>query len=151
MAAVGVDLVVIAALFLLAFALTFEGARARLLQWAQAFAARYGRPEHTPEWELEHAELWLMARRTRLQEHLRRVEMLLRHDEHMSATRQIGNRMARDQLIASLARIPDVLPGQGRHLTHSFRRAEPSASAYEISPRPATRSTVEVLDVSGWR
>jgi len=83
-----------------------------------------------------------MARRRQLTEDLRRIERLLLHDETMSATRQLGNRLAREQLIASLSRIPDVLPGRDRYLTDEPVRA----------PALATHGrTVEVLDVGGWR
>ena len=65
----------------------------------------------------------------------------------MSATRQLGNRLAREQLLVSLARIPDVLPGRDRYTAYeplSYEMAAPS-------PALASRGTsVEVLDVSGW-
>ena len=65
----------------------------------------------------------------------------------MSATRQLGNRLARDQLVASLARIPDVLPGRDRYL--SSEPVESRQLAYDIaapSPALASRSaSVEVL------
>ena len=109
-----VDLLVIAVLFVFAVAMTYQRPRSWLIEAVRGMAARYGRPEHTPAWELEHAELWLMARRRQLSEDLRRIEGLLLHDETMSATRQLGNRLARDQLIASLSRIPDILPGRDR-------------------------------------
>ena len=68
--AVTVDLVIIAILFVIAVLLTRDRSRAWLLAQASELAGRYGRPEHTPEWELEHAELWLMARRKQLTEDL---------------------------------------------------------------------------------
>jgi hypothetical protein len=147
-----VDLLVIAVLFVFSVAMTYQRPRSWLIEAVRGMAARYGRPEHTPAWEQEHAELWLMARRRQLTEDLGRIERLLLHDETMSATRQLGNRLARDQLIASLARIPDVLPGRDRSLTYE---SVESALAYDVaapSPAMAVRTTsVEVLDVSGWR
>ena len=71
--AVAVDLVIIAILFVIAVVLTYDRPRSWLLRRAALFAARYGRPEHTADWELEHAELWLMARRKQLTEDLRRL------------------------------------------------------------------------------
>lgn len=143
-----VDLVIIAVLFAFAVALTYQRPRAWLLARVQAFTKRYGHPEHTPAWEQEHAELWLMARRKQLMEDLDRIERLLLHDHSMSATRQLGNRLARDQLIASLARIPDLLPGRDRFFS-------PEPLAYDRpapSPVMAARGrTVEVLEVGGWR
>lgn len=146
--AIVVDLVVIGALFVLALLATYDRPRAWMVAGMRAFGSRFGQPEHTPEWELEHAELWLMARRKRLTEDLRRVERLLLHDETMSATRQLGNRLARDQLAATLARIPDVLPGRDRYATYDPLPYEVAAP----SPAMAARgSAVEVLDVTGWR
>ncbi len=143
------ELVVFGLLLVLVLLLRFARTRAWLLRPASALVARFGRPEHTPEWERDHAELWLMARRQRLLADLRRIESLLLHDETMSATRQLGNRLAREQLLASLARIPDLLPAQDR----SFRYEPAVCPAYEAVASPAltTRgSSVEVLDVSGW-
>ena len=146
-----VDLLVIGALFVLGLALTHEGPRTWLLGRGEAFVRRFGRPEHTPEWEIEHAELWLMARRRQLTEDLRRIERLLVTDEAMSATRQLGNRLAHQQLLASLARIPDILPGRDRYT--SYERAE--VLGHDVaapSPVLATRGrSVEVLEVGGWR
>ncbi len=145
--AVAVDLVIIAVLFVIAVVLTYDRPRSWLFRRAALFAARYGRPEHTADWELEHAELWLMARRKQLTEDLRRIEQLLLHDASMSATRQLGNRLAREQLLVSLARIPDLVPGRDRWYAY-----EPVA--YESTPPTPVlagrASSVEVLDVSGW-
>ncbi len=145
--AVAVDLVIIAILFVIALMLTYDRPRAWVLRQGAGFAARYGRPEHTADWELEHAELWLMARRKQLTEDLCRIERLLLHDASMSATRQLGNRLARDQLLVSLARIPDLVPGRDRWYAY-----EPVAHESSVpSPALAGRGTsVEVLDVSGW-
>ena len=145
---VTVDLVIIAILFVIAVMLTRDRSRAWLLSLVSELAGRYGRPEHTPEWELEHAELWLMARRRQLTEDLHRIEQLLLHDAGMSGTRQLGNRLARDQLVVSLARIPDLLPGRDRYTAYAPLPYEMAAP----SPALARRATsVEVLDVSGWR
>jgi len=146
--AVTVDLIIIAILFVIAVLLTRDRSRAWLIAQGSEIAGRYGRPEHTPEWELEHAELWLMARRRQLSEDLARIERLLLHDASMSATRQLGNRLARDQLLVSLARIPDVLPGRDRSFAYEPLPYETSA------PSPALgrgAASVEVLDVGGWR
>ena len=145
--AVTVDLVIIAILFVVAVLLTRDRPRAWLIAQGSELAGRYGRPEHTPEWELEHAELWLMARRKQLSEDLARIERLLLHDASMSATRQLGNRLARDQLLVSLARIPDVLPGRDRYSAYEPVPYEMSAPTPALARRG---SSVEVLDVSGW-
>ena len=145
--AVTVDLVIIAILFVVAVLLTRDRPRAWLIAQGSELAGRYGRPAHTPEWELEHAELWLMARRKQLSEDLARIERLLLHDASMSATRQLGNRLARDQLLVSLARIPDVLPGRDRYSAYEPVPYEMSAPTPALARRG---SSVEVLDVSGW-
>ena len=146
--AVTVDLIIIAILFVIAVLLTRDRSRAWLIAQGSELAGRYGRPEHTPEWELEHAELWLMARRRQLSEDLARIERLLLHDASMSATRQLGNRLARDQLLVSLARIPDVLPGRDRSFVYEPLPYETSAASPALGRRAAS---VEVLDVGGWR
>ena len=144
---VTVDLVIIAILFVIAVLLTRDRSRAWLIAQGSELAGRYGRPEHTPEWELEHAELWLMARRKQLTEDLHRIEQLLLHDARMSGTRQLGNRLAREQLLASLARIPDVLPGRDRYTAYEPLSYETAAPSPALAHRAAS---VEVLDVSGW-
>ena len=146
--AVTVDLVIIAILFVIAVLLTRDRSRAWLIAQGSELAGRYGRPEHTPEWELEHAELWLMARRKQLTEDLHRIEQLLLHDATMSATRQLGNRLAREQLLVSLARIPDVLPGRDRYTPYQPLPHEMAAPSPALARRGGS---VEVLDVSGWR
>ena len=145
--------VVVVGLLALAVAVRYGRSRAWLVACVRGLAARFERPEHTPAWEQEHAELWLMARRRQLIEDLSRIERLLLHDECMSATRQLGNRLAKDQLVASLAQIPDVLPGRDRYF-----RADPvpyeALGGDQAAPSPSLakgRPTVEVLDVVGWR
>lgn len=156
-----VDVLIAVVLFALTLVLAHERPRTWLFEACRAAAVRYGRPEHTPAWELEHAELWLMARRQQLTRDLHRIERLLLHDETMSATRQLGNRLARDQLVASLARIPDVLPGRDR--SFSYELVEPAGSAGARGSTGSAGSAgargstgtrpgaVEVLDVGGWR
>lgn len=145
--AVAVDLVIIAVLFVIAVTLTYDRPRAWLFRQGRRLATRYGRPEHTADWELEHAELWLMARRKQLTEDLSRIERLLLHDAAMSATRQLGNRLARDQLAVSLARIPDLLPGRDRSYAYAPVPHESTAPSPVLAGRGAS---VEVLDVTGW-
>ena len=145
--AVAVDLVIIAVLFVIALMLTYDRPRSWLLRRGAELAVRYGRPEHAAAWELEHAELWLMARRKQLTEDLRRIERLLLHDASMSATRQLGNRLAREQLLVSLARIPDLVPGRDRSYAYEPVAYESAAPSPALAGRA---SGVEVLDVSGW-
>ena len=143
------EAILLGTLLTLALLLRFARSRAWLVHVGRGFSIRFGRPEHTPEWEREHAELWLMARRRQLTADLRRIESLMLHDDWMSATRQLGNRLARDQLIVSLARIPELLPAQDRYFGHE---AATSPAAHSTAPAPwaPPRSSVEVLDVVGW-
>ena len=147
-----VESIVLGMALTLALLLRFAGSRAWLARLGRGLSLRFGRPEHTPEWEREHAELWLMARRRQLTSDLRRIESLLLHDDWMSATRQLGNRLARDQLLVSLARIPELLPAQDRYFGYNAV-TPPAADAPDAaapSPWASPRSSVEVLDVVGW-
>jgi hypothetical protein len=76
----------------------------RVSLWATA------RHERTEEWDPDEAELWLVEKRRRLSADLRRIERLLATDSWMSATRQLGNRLAYRQLVEDLRDIPEVLP-----------------------------------------
>ncbi|MFT4166249.1 MAG: hypothetical protein QM650_13500 [Microlunatus sp.] len=150
----------------LALLLRFARSRAWLFSLCHGLALRFSRPEHTAEWEREHAELWLMARRRQLTADLRRIESLLLHDDWMSATRQLGNRMARAQLMVLLARIPELLPARDRYFSYdavtlSDRNVPASApliAAPVAAPAALTtpahladrRPSVELLDVVGW-
>ncbi|MDN5763818.1 MAG: hypothetical protein L0H41_16060 [Microlunatus sp.] len=142
----------IVVLLALGVLLSKESTRNLIQRAGQAVAVRFARPAHSSEWEIEQAELWLMARRRQLRQDLVRVERLMLTDHGMSATRQLGNRLARDQLLADLRRIPDLLPGHDR-----FAVVDPSPftrpqASDRIGPRPAmaSTSTVEVLEVGGW-
>lgn len=73
-------------------------------EWAKARAALKYRPD--PEQE----KLWQWTKRRRLCTALERIEHLIATDSWMSATRQIGNRMAYAQLVEELRRTPDVFP-----------------------------------------
>jgi hypothetical protein len=58
----------------------------------------------------DEAALWQMERRRKLCADLRRVEQLLATDTWMSATRQLGNRIAYHRLVDDLRHMPVVLP-----------------------------------------
>ena len=66
-------------------------------------AARLTRVEE-PDPEI--LELWNAVRRQRLEGDLDRISRLVATDTWMSATRQLGNRLAYAQLVAELAQIP---------------------------------------------
>jgi hypothetical protein len=95
-------------------------------------------------------ELWQVERRRRLCADLRRVEHLLATDSWMSATRQIGNRIAYHRLVDDLRHMPVVLPT----ISQTFGSWDESAIAppsrwltnagYSAQP-----PKVEVLEI-GW-
>ena len=129
-----VGLIVVARLLVSRLALRVLAPRLRRLgEWA---VDRMNRPE---EVDPEAEEMALFLRRQRLLAQLDRVRRLLPVDEQMSATRQIGNRMAYNSLVADLARLPEVYP----------MAVGPSTSLIRHDQRRG--STVEVLDVVGWR
>ena len=90
--------------------------------------------------------LYQVMRRERLVAHLRRLEVLIVTDEEMSATRQIGNRIAYAWLLNEIDGLPPVFlrpdvtsvshwgPQAGRTAP---TRAAPTASARNPVPRPA--------------
>jgi hypothetical protein len=115
----------------------------RLNDWATTHAAA------TEEKDEDEVQLWLVHRRRQLGADLARIEHLLATDSWMSATRQRGNRLAYDQLVDELRRIPDVFE------PHSLSPWDPSAVAsgpirFPGTGYPQQQSTVEVLEI-GWR
>ena len=116
--------------------------------WA---TARY---ERSDERDPDETELWLAEKRRRLCADLRRVEHLLATDTWMSATRQLGNRLAYRQLVDDLRHTPEVFPAAPDPLPSFGSRdisTEPLGSAGYMSAGFAPRSPqVEVLEI-GWR
>jgi hypothetical protein len=132
--------------------------------WSDARAAR-----RTPvDEEAESLRLW--SQRCRLGAALDRIERLLATDSWMSATRQMGNRLAHDQLVLELSRIPDVFPSRaGTPLVDVWAEPTPSrrwrapvpdrwderiqVPAWSVAApagSPSKPGQVEVLDL-GWR
>jgi hypothetical protein len=106
----------------------------RLAEWLSERAG----PDRSRD-ELD-PDLTYVLRVEQLRADLDRLERLLKTDAGMSATRQLGNRLAYDQLCQEWAKRP----------THASAIPEfappPSAVTYE----PQRGSSVEVLDI-GWR
>ena len=73
-------------------------------EWAKARAAEKDRMD--PEQE----KLWLWTKRRQLCAAVDRIERLIATDAWMSATRQLGNRLAYKQVMDELRRTPDVFP-----------------------------------------
>lgn len=90
---------------------------------------------------------WAADRLQQLQGHLERVRRLILDDEHMTATRQVGNRMAHERLVRDVCEAEKALA--------AFGGAEPvwapaastpvSMSRYAFSA-PVNRSVTEVIE-----
>jgi len=111
------------------------------------------RQERMEEWDPDEAELWLVEKRRRLSADLCRIERLLATDSWMSATRQLGNRLAYRQLVDDLRHMPDVLPAAlapFQPFTSWDDSADLGESARYIRTGYASRPPqIEVLEI-GW-
>ena len=101
----------------------------------------------------EAVELSQVLRRQRLCADLRRVEHLIATDTWMSATRQLGNRLAYEQLVDDLKHTPDVLPAipgmsEINKWTASTSTDQPAIPITGYGSRSAAK--IEILEI-GWR
>ena len=114
--------------------------------WAKTHYAR------AEERDPDEDAMWLMERRRRLCADLRRVEHLLATDTWMSATRQRGNRLAYNQLVDDLRRMPVAVSTIFQSQTFDPWDESAIEPSYWRLPdesfRPKPR-TVEVLEI-GW-
>ena len=106
----------------------------RLGEWG---SAHLNAPEDDVDPDVE--VLANVRRRQQLQAHIERVRRILATDEEMSATRQVGNRLAYAWLLEELQRTPDLFPAMVS-----------SPSVTLISHDHQRGSTVEVMEI-GWR
>jgi hypothetical protein len=123
---------------------------ARLAAWVDARAAVHQSGTDDPDRD---DDALLMYRRDRLCADLRRIEHLLTTDMWMSATRQLGNRLAYDQLVDELRRIPDIPNSYERQTLDWWNESksqplwgDPLTTNGYSEKSPA----VEILDI-GWR
>jgi len=108
----------------------------------------------TPEPEVDQdvLDLYEALRREQLLRNLARLHRVIATDEHMSAVRQIGNRMAYDRLLLDLSELRDVapatlVPAWGA----TWARYEPAPSlAARTAADVQYRPKVETLEL-GWR
>ena len=101
----------------------------------------------------EREELSRVLRRERLCADLRRVERLIATDTWMSATRQLGNRLAYEQLLDDLRHTPDVLPAipgisEINNWTTTASTVQQAFPESGYGPRNAPK--IEILEI-GWR
>jgi hypothetical protein len=93
-------------------------------------------------------ELWHALRRQQLQRDLDRVRRLIADDAWMSATRQVGNRMAYEQLLAELADLGPAPALQPADVwTLSPTSTPMPSSALLAGPLPPSTPYVEILEL----
>jgi hypothetical protein len=139
--------------FVLYEALARQEPDGRFGRWSAWAAARTeADPEESDDDHLA-ADLVVVLRRERLVRDLQRVQHLVATDTWMSATRQIGNRMAYEQLLHDIRALPEpafpgpLAAGSTGWSTPVFAGAAPAAPGYGSG----RGSTVETLDVHLWR
>jgi hypothetical protein len=123
---------------------------ARVATSVDDWAAARGR--RTDDLDRDEDDLWLIYKRDKLYADLRRIERLLATDMWMSATRQLGNRLAYEQLNDELRHLPDVFPTSVLPQTiDSWDESEVERlwRAPAINGYSAQSPTVEVLEI-GW-
>ena len=138
--------------FVLYEALARQDPDGRWGRWS-AWAAERSRvdPEESDDDQLA-ADLVVVLRRERLVRDLARVQHLVATDAWMSDTRQIGNRMAYEQLLHDLKTLPEpAFPGPVAGASTGWSTAAFAGSA-AATPGYGSghRSTVETLDVQLW-
>ena len=104
----------------------------------------------TEQYDPEQSDLWLWEKRNRLCADLRRIEDLLATDTWMSATRQLANRLAYDQLVADLRDTPEVFPALGTIPSAAARDESAGrlgSAGYIGAAYPAQKPDVEILEI----
>jgi hypothetical protein len=121
----------------------------RLVRPASEWAATHWKKAEVSD--REENELWLMERRRKLCDDLRRVEHLVATDSWMSATRQRANRMAYNQLVYDLRHTPEVSPTIFQTFGSWDESVSDSRSTRLLINNGASQRppTVEVLEI-GW-
>ena len=117
----------------------------RFLDWSAGRRAR-ARDRDRDEEEEYVEQVRQMHRREKLCADLRRVEHLVATDAYMSATRQLGNRLAYEQLRDELRHTPEVFPASVLFQTVD-PLADPTPASRSWGLLPAQPRTVEILDI----
>jgi hypothetical protein len=143
--------VVLAFLFVLLLLLTEPKPRRvvlRLVRPASNWAATHWKKAEDSD--REENELWLIERRQKLCDDLRRVERLVATDSWMSATRQRANRIAYNQLVYDLRHTPEVSPTTFQTFSPWDESAiDPRWTRLINNGASQKPPTVEVLEI-GW-
>lgn len=99
-------------------------------------------------------DMYRARQREKLYADIARLRRILATDEEMSATRQLGNRIAYDWLLNEFERTRHVVGSVYLYDVvddwSTAVAASPVAATPAMVPGPRSRSTVEVLDI-GWR
>ena len=109
-----------------------------------------------PEIDQDALDLYEAVRRERLLGDVARLRRVLAHDEHMSAVRQIGNRMAYDRLLLDLSEIRDLAPSLAvvPQPASGWSSPDPLSPSMVLTGGASAavqyRPKVETLDL-GWR
>jgi hypothetical protein len=132
---------------------TSDGRTSLRKQMSRLGGALVDRLSRPGDLDREAVELAQILRRQRLCADLRRVEHLIATDTWMSATRQLGNRLAYEQLVDDLKHTPDILPAipgmsEINNWTASASTVEPAIPITGYGSRSAAK--IEILEI-GWR
>jgi len=149
-------LIGIGVFFVLVVLLRFAIVRGILGRWLKPVGERLAEwVNPPPPFDPVADDLAKALRRERLQADVRRLQHLLATDEWMSATRQMGNRLAYDWLVRELERstrsISPLFVGDDTYGNWDLPEVgEP------ISPRARSQPgrhapQVEILEIGGWR
>ena len=124
--------------------------RAWVVRLVSSAAARLT-PE--PEVDQDVLDLYEALRREQLLRDVARLHRVIATDEHMSAVRQIGNRMAYHRLLLDVGELRDVAPPTlvpAWAATWTRHEPAPSLAAPRTAPDLQYRPKVETLEL-GWR
>lgn len=139
----------LAAFFIALVLLTRPAISGALLAWVSSWASERFTP--VEEYDPIADDLYQALRRERLRADLARLERLVATDENMSATRQLGNRLAYAWLLRERERLGglrDAPPSPAA----AYHRDAGSTSAHTAGQSYTSQrgSNVEVLEL-GWR
>ena len=95
-------------------------------------------------------DLYRVVRGERLRADIQRLQRILANDETMSATRQLGNRLAYDWLLRELTELGRSLELRPSALPVGDSTPSRTRSSAVLTSRSPSGSSVETLDVRLW-